>query len=106
MDRQRPAGLSRNRFCKYMKLNRSSLYYTPKGESEENLEMMRIIDEYHTEHPTAGVVHLRDMLRLRGYSVNEKRVRRLMRKMDILVIYPQRSLSKGTVVSYVHPYLL
>ncbi|WP_167620656.1 IS3 family transposase [Porphyromonas levii] len=89
-----------------MKLNRSSLYYTPKGESEENLEMMRIIDEYHTEHPTAGVVHLRDMLRLRGYSVNEKRVRRLMRKMDILVIYPQRSLSKGTVVSYVHPYLL
>ncbi|TFH93849.1 IS3 family transposase, partial [Porphyromonas levii] len=33
------------------------------------------------------------MLRLRGYSVNEKRVRRLMRKMGILVIYPQRSLS-------------
>ena len=68
--------------------------------------MMRIIDEYHTEHPTSGVVHMRDMLRLRGYSVNEKRVRRLMRKMDLLVIYPQRSLSKGTVPSYVHSYLL
>ncbi|MBR8764706.1 IS3 family transposase ISAzo18 [Porphyromonas levii] len=106
MERQRPSGLSRNRFCKYMKLNRSSLYYQPKGESEENLEMMRIIDKYHTEHPTTGVVHMRDMLRLRGYSVNEKRVRRLMRKMDILVIYPQRSLSKGTMPSYVHPYLL
>ncbi|MBR8764933.1 IS3 family transposase [Porphyromonas levii] len=53
--------------------------------------MMRIIDEYHTEHPTSGVVHMRDMLRLRGYSVNEKRVRRLMRKMGILVIYPQRA---------------
>ena len=106
MERQRPAGLSRNRFCKYMKLNRSSLYYQPKGESEENLEMMRIIDKYHTEHPTSGVVHMCDMLRLRGYSVNEKRVRRLMRKMDILVIYPQRSLSKGTMPSYVHPYLL
>ncbi|TFH93792.1 transposase, partial [Porphyromonas levii] len=63
-----------------MKLNRTTLYYQPKGESEENLEMMRIIDEYHTEHPTSGVVHMRDMLRLRGYSVNEKRVRRLMRK--------------------------
>ncbi|TFH93889.1 transposase, partial [Porphyromonas levii] len=84
MERQRPAGLSRNRFCKYMKLNRSTLYYQPKGESEENLEMMRIIDKYHTEHPTSGVVHMRDMLRLRGYSVNEKRVRRLMRKMGIL----------------------
>ncbi|TFH95102.1 IS3 family transposase, partial [Porphyromonas levii] len=106
MERQRPAGLSRNRFCKYMKLNRTTLYYQPKGESEQNLEMMRIIDEYHTEHPTSGVVHMRDMLRLRGYSVNEKRVRRLMRKMGILVIYPQRSLSKGTVPSYIHPYLL
>ncbi|MBR8732303.1 hypothetical protein IX339_001770 [Porphyromonas levii] len=68
--------------------------------------MMRIIDKYHTEHPTSGVVHMRDMLRLRGYSVNEKRVRQLMRKMGILVIYPQRSLSKGTVPSYVRPYLL
>ncbi|TFH93808.1 IS3 family transposase, partial [Porphyromonas levii] len=47
-----------------MKLNRSTLYYQPKGESEQNLEMMRIIDEYHTEHPTSGVVHMRDMLRL------------------------------------------
>ena len=46
------------------------------------------------------------MLRLRGYSVNEKRVRRLMRKMDLLVIFPQRSLSKITVPSYVRPYLL
>ncbi|MBR8806765.1 IS3 family transposase [Porphyromonas levii] len=106
MERQRPAGLSRNRFCKYMKLTRSSLYYQPKGESEENLEVMRIIDEYHTEHPTSGVVHMRDMLRLRGYSVNEKRVRRLMRKMDILVIYPQKSLSNGTVASsYIPTYL-
>ncbi|WP_167620696.1 hypothetical protein [Porphyromonas levii] len=33
-----------------MKLNRTTLYYQPKGESEQNLEMMRIIDEYHTEH--------------------------------------------------------
>ncbi|PVZ08394.1 MULTISPECIES: IS3 family transposase [Bacteroidales] len=68
--------------------------------------MMRIIAAYHTEYPTAGVVHMRDMLRLRGYLVNAKRVRRLMRKMNILVIYPQKSLTKGTVASYVHPYLL
>lgn len=68
--------------------------------------MMRIIDGYHIEHPTSRVVHMRDMLRLRGYSVNEKQVRRLIRKMDTLKIYAQKSLSKGTVPSYVHPYLL
>ncbi len=49
---------------------------------------------------------MRDMLRLRGYSVNAKRVRRLMRKMNILVIHPQKSLTMGTVASYVHPYVL
>lgn len=34
---------------------------------------MWIIDEYHVEHPISGVVHMRDMLKLRDYSVNEKK---------------------------------
>ncbi len=34
--------------------------------------MMPIIDAYHAEYPTSGVAHMRDMLRLRGYSVNAK----------------------------------
>ena len=28
-----------------MEVNRSNIYYTPKGESEENLAIMRIMDE-------------------------------------------------------------
>lgn len=64
--------------------------------------MMRIIDEYHTEHPTSGVVHMRDMLRLRGYSVNEKRVRRLMRKMRMLHEKPAQIISY--IIDYYYLY--
>ncbi|MBO4530597.1 MAG: transposase [Paludibacteraceae bacterium] len=37
LEKKRPAGMSRNRFCHLMKINRSSLYYERQGESEENL---------------------------------------------------------------------
>ncbi len=55
MEKVRPAGLSRNKFCQYMHLNRSTLYYKPKGESEENLEIMAKIDHIYTEHPYYNV---------------------------------------------------
>ena len=54
--KRRPAGLSRNRFCKLMHFNRSTLYNKPKGESEGNLRIMEEMDRYYMEHPTAGVL--------------------------------------------------
>ena len=32
--------------CDLLHLNRASFYYSPKGEKKENLEMMRLMDEY------------------------------------------------------------
>jgi Transposase and inactivated derivatives len=106
LEKERPAGMSRKRFCEYMDLNRSTLYYKPKGESEENLYIMELMDRYYLEHPTAGVMTMVNMLALRGIVVNSKRVRRLLRKMDIWAIYPKKCLSKGGAAKYVHPYLL
>ena len=103
---KRPAGMSRNKFCKYMKFNRSNLYYKPKGESALNLKIMEIIDEYYLDHPTTGVKTMTMVLREKDYTVNEKRVRRLMRRMNLMAIYPRKCLSKGGKPKYVHPYLL
>ena len=64
-----------------MKFNRSNLYYKPNGESGLNLRIMEIIDEYYLDHPTTGVKTMTMVLREKDYTVNEKRVRRLMRKM-------------------------
>lgn len=67
-------------------INRSTLYYKPKGESAKNLAIMQEIDRYAGEPPTAGVLHMQGMLRLRGYHVNVKRIRRLMCQMLLMPI--------------------
>lgn len=106
LEKERPAGISRNRFCELTGVKRSSLYYMPKEEGEMNLMLMREIDRYFLDHPTTGVVKMTSHLRMQGYCVNEKRVRRLMRKMNLYAVYPRPSLSKGGMATYVHPYLL
>ena len=83
--------MSRKHFCECMKCNRSSLDYEPKGESKENLELMEAMDKYYLGHPTAGVRTMVNMFLLQGKAVNAKRIRRLMRKMNLVPIYPQRS---------------
>ncbi|MCW3789747.1 IS3 family transposase [Plebeiibacterium sediminum] len=92
--------------CALMDISRSGLYYNTKGESEENLEIMRLLDSFFMDHPTYGVFQMQDLLADSGYAVNVKRVRRLLRKMGIMAIYPQRNLSKMLHAEYVHPYLL
>ena len=99
-------GLSVRRQCKLLEINRSELYYSPVGESEENLEIMRLMDEHHLEHPTMGVLGMQDMLRYEGYKVNHKRIRRLMTLMDIHAIYPRKCLSRCNYAEYIYPYLL
>ncbi|MFB6307597.1 MAG: IS3 family transposase, partial [Flavobacteriales bacterium] len=92
--------------CELLGLHRSGIYYTPKKERPENLEIMRIIDERHIERPTHGVLRMQDHLRDKGYYINSKRIRRLMRLMDIQVHYPKRNLSKLGLEKYIYPYLL
>lgn len=87
-------------------ISKGVYYYKPKGESAENLEMMKEIDREHTEHPAKGVEGMVDHLLLLGFLVGPKRVRRLMRKMDIIAIYPKKSLSKLGTPQYKMPYLL
>ncbi|NVK47700.1 MAG: transposase [Rhodobacteraceae bacterium] len=57
---------------------RSSYCYTPKGETEQNLGVMRQIDEHLRETPFFGVRQMTWHLRDDGPLVNEKRIRRLM----------------------------
>ena len=98
--------LSKRQQCGLLELNRGSLYYKPTGEKQENLEVMRKMDEHYLKHPTAGVIRMQDFLFSIGFLVNHKRVRRLMRKMGLMAIYPKRNLSKLGLVKYIRPYLL
>lgn len=98
--------LSLRKQCEVLSVHRSGLYYAPKGESPENLEMMRIMDEHYLKHPTEGVIRMQDLLWALGFVVNHKRVRRLLRLMGLMAIYPKKNLSKLGLKKYIHPYLL
>lgn len=92
--------------CRALDLPPSSYYYRPKGESELNLELMRVMDQEFTLHSFHGVIGMRDFLRLEGYWVNEKRVRRLMRIMGLEAVAPKPDLPRPGKGHRTWPYLL
>ncbi|WP_392470923.1 IS3 family transposase [Sphingobacterium cellulitidis] len=68
---------------------------------------MKLIDQKFTDTPFYGVERMTDYLKYDlGYRVNEKRVRRLYRLMNLRTIYPKRNLSKANPADYKYPYLL
>ena len=103
--------LTIKRQCELLDVNRTSVYRTKEeridlGESEENLTLMTIIDKIHLEHPAWGYRKIAHYLRNSGHDINRKRVRRLMRLMDIQALYPGPNLSRRYHAQYVRPYLL
>jgi putative transposase len=67
---------------------------------------MKEIDKENVEHPTKGVVGMVDYLLSIGFLVGPKRVRRLMKLMNIIAYIPKKSLSTPGPVKYRMPYLL
>lgn len=98
--------LSQRRQCELLGLNRSNLYYKRVEEKPENLKIMRLMDEENLKHPTKGVEQMVDFLFALNIIVGPKRVRRLLRKIGIMAIYPQRNLSKLGLAKYIHSYKL
>ena len=94
------------RQCELLGVARSTWYYHPHGESTENLELMRLLDEQYTRTPFYGIRRMTAWLRQHGYPVNPKRVSRLLRLMSIEAIYPKPHLSRPGATSQRYPYLL
>ena len=96
------------RQCELLRLNRSSLYYKPCGDSQYNEQLMKLIDEQYIETPFYGIDKMTEWLRRQGHYVNHKRVRRLMRQMGLEAVYPRRKrgLSMPDKQHKIYPYLL
>jgi putative transposase len=75
--------LSLSRQCELVSISRSSFYYTPRGESAENLGLMRRLDELFLRYPFYGSRQMVRQLRREGIAVGRHRVRRLMRLQAI-----------------------
>jgi putative transposase len=98
--------LSVRRQCQLLGLSRSSLYYEPAAETEENLRLMRLIDREYTAHPFLGSRRMTAWLIEQGEAVNRKRVQRLLRLMGLEAIYPRPKLSAAGRGHRLYPFLL
>ena len=103
--RDRP-GLSLGRQCGLLSISRSSFYYVLKGESPENLELMRRIDVLFLKYPFYGSRQMVRQLRREGIRVGRHRVRRLMRLMGLQAIYQPPRTSDPHPEHRIYPYLL
>lgn len=92
--------------CELIGLSRSSYYRKYTSDTEENLELMRLIDEEYTRHPFYGTRKMRDYLRRQGYKVNRKRIQRLMRLMGLSSIAPKKRTTVIDKDHKIYPYLL
>lgn len=102
----RDGELSLRERCRVLALNRSTYYYSPRPEKEEDLQLMNMIDKQYTRTPFYGSRRLTVWLRRQGYEVNRKRVQRLMEKMGIHAIYPMVNMSQPAKGHKLFPYLL
>ena len=103
--RQHPS-LSVVRQCRLLGISRSGVYYRPKPISEEDLELMGMIDRQYLVTPFYGARKMVAWLRGQGQRLNRKRVRRLMRMMGLKAIYRRPRTSKPAPGHRVYPYLL
>ena len=98
--------MSVRRQCLLLDIHRSGLYYEPVPESEENLELMRLIDSQYLKTPFFGSRSMTQFLRRAGHAVNRKRTQRLMGKMGLQGLAPGPSTSRPATGHKVYPYLL
>jgi putative transposase len=87
-------------------LNRTSLYYKPKGPSPKEIQLKHRIDQIYTDYPFYGSRRITALLNQEGFGVNRKTVQRCMREMGLAAIYPGPNLSKRNLQHRVYPYLL
>ncbi|WP_247493868.1 IS3 family transposase [Bradyrhizobium sp. 142] len=105
LDRANKA-LSIRRQCMLLGIARSGVYRPPRPANDNDLALMRRLDELFTAWPFLGSRRMTAMLKAEGLPVNRKRVQRLMRKMGIAALGPKPNTTKPAPGHKIYPYLL
>ena len=98
--------LSIRRQCALLCVARSSVYRAKRPANDNDLILMRRIDELFTAYPFYGSRRMTLQLRSEGHDINRKRVQRIMRTMGIVALGPKPNTSKPAPGHKIYPYLL
>jgi len=97
--------LSIRQQCTLLKVNRSTLYYRGADQGIDG-QLANEIHEIWLEMPFYGYRRITAELRRRGYVINQKRVIRLMKEMNIQALYPRPRTTVRAAKDPIYPYLL
>ncbi len=86
-------------------MTRSGVYRPPAPANDNDLALVRRIDELFTAWPFLGPRRLTVMLKAEGFSINCKRVQRLMRRMGIAALGPKPRTTEPAPGHKIFPYL-
>lgn len=104
-----------SRQCQLLAVTRSVVYRQrekqfrqKKVTQEAQVEdvLLQLLDEEYTRHPFYGTRRMTHYLRGFGYTINRKRVQRLMQKLGLVAMAPGPNTSKAHPEHKVYPYLL
>ena len=98
--------LSINKQCELLSLSKGALYYTPVPMNKYDLDLMDFIDQQYLKTPFYGSRKMTICLQKQGYTINRKKVQRLMQVMGLKGITPGPNLSKRRQEHKTYPYLL
>jgi len=100
------ANISVKRQCDLLEIPRSTFYYESSRDDSYDHLLMSEIDREYMHRPFYGVRRLKLHLQKLGHDIGHRRVRRLMRQMDLSAIYPKPRRSQSHKEHRIYPYLL
>ena len=99
------SSLSIRKQCTLLSIARSAVYVKKRPKAYDTILANEIHEIWHAM-PFYGYRRITAELQRRGYSVNHKKVARLMKTMNIQALYPQPRTSKANPEHKIYPYLL
>ncbi len=100
--------LSVRQQCALLDLNRSSVYYTPRPKifSNEQLALLRLVDEIYMKYPFFGTRQMSDYISLHHHPCRRHEIRWAYEHLSLQSVAPGPHTSKPQLEHKVYPYLL
>jgi len=100
--------LSLNRQCKLLRISKSSVYYAPikPFSTSADIRLLDVINTIYSDFPAYGSRRIHAQLLRDGFSVGKKFVKKAMKYMGIVALYPKPKTTTANKEHYKYPYLL
>lgn len=100
--------LSLNKQCQLLHVSKSSLYYQPTKpfSASGEIKLLDAINTIYSDFPTYGSRRIHAQLLRDGASIGKKFVKKAMKYMGIVALYPKPKTTVANKEHYKYPYLL